>query len=110
MKKENKEMLFEMMEKINPDFKLNEANMQQTPTATQQQQPAQPSDVKALSKAGQTASSVKSASQRINTTTEFPEAFRVWFSGLGYRPDNPAISIAKVKTEIEKVLKSMGYR
>lgn len=98
---------------IRTDFvnnRLTRVQNEQAPAAPQQQQAAQPSDVKALSKAGQTASSVRSASQRINTTTEFPEAFRVWFSGLGYKPDNPAISIAKVKVEVEKVLKQLGYR
>lgn len=80
-----------------------------TPPITNQTA-SQPSDVRALGKATQTATSVQKAGQRINTATEFPEAFRLWFSGLGYKPDNPQISIAKVRTEIEKVMRNMGYK
>ena len=80
-----------------------------TPPVTNQTT-SQPSDVRALGKATQTATSVQKAGQRINTATEFPEAFRLWFSGLGYKPDNPQISIAKVRTEIEKVMRNMGYK
>ena len=88
-----------------------------TPPATAQpaaqKQPAaprQPSDVQTLNRANQNASVVQNASKRINTATEFPEAFRLWFTQLGYKPDNPAINIMKVKTEIDKVMRSMGYK
>jgi len=93
--------------------KFNEPSMGQNnaPQGQQQvQQPRQPGDVQTLNRANQNASTVLSASKRINTTTEFPEAFRVWFSGLGYSPENPAISIMKVKTEVERIMKEMGYR
>ena len=113
-KKDTKQLLFENMEKLNPDFKLQEANPNATQTTGQQpianKQPNQPSDVKSLYRANQNATSVRTAGKRINTTTEFPEAFRVWFSSLGYRPDNPAISIMKVRTEVEKIMRSMGYK
>ena len=106
-----KQKLFENMEKLNSNFKMNEIVPQQgINQPAQPVAPRQPSDVQSLNKATQTASSVQKASQRINTATEFPEAFRVWFQGLGYKPDNPAINIVKVKTEIERVMRSMGYR
>ena len=110
----NKQKLFEMMEKLNPEINITEQFGQQQPAKTLAQpaqpvQPAQPGDVKSLSRANQT-STIQSAAKRINTSLEFPEAFRVWFSSLGYKPDNPAISIMKVKSEIEKVMKSMGYK
>ena len=117
---DSKQLLFKNMEKLNPDFKNNiseivPSNQATTPQPSvvnqaQPSAPKQPSDVQSLNRATQSASSVQRASSRINTTTEFPEAFRLWFSSLGYKPDNPAISIMKVKTEIDKVMKSMGYR
>lgn len=107
--KDNKEKLFENMEKLNPDFKIQEL-IQQTNQQKNNQQPRQPADVQSLNRATQNTQTIKTASQRINTSTEFPEAFRVWFSSLGYKPDNPAISIMRVKTEIEKVMRSMGYK
>jgi len=112
-KKDAKQLLFENMSKLNPDFKLQEVAPQPAqPVATQPVAPQviQPTDVKSLNRANQTSKSVQNASKRINTSREFPEAFRVWFSGLGYKPNNPAVSIARVKMEIEKVMKSMGYR
>lgn len=98
-----------MADKLNiPSAQLKEfVNQQQQ---QQQQVPKQPSDVKSLAKANQSASSVQTASKRINTTTEFPEAFKVWFSSLGYTPDNPAISIMKVRTEVERVLRELGFK
>lgn len=90
------------------------AEQTQQPAMGQQQavnkQPYQPSDVKSLYNANKTATTVKTAGKRINTATEFPEAFRVWFATLGYKPDNPAISIMKVRTEVERVMRSMGYK
>jgi len=91
--------------------KLQELAPQPTqPVAGQPVAPKQPSDVQTLNRANQSASMVQSASKRINTATEFPEAFRIWFTQLGYKPDNPAINIMKVKTEIDKVMRSMGYK
>ena len=116
IKKNNKELLFENMEKLNPDFKLQELAPQPAvqPQAGAQPQagqpPRQPGDVQTLGRASKNAGTVQTASQRINTATEFPEAFRLWFTSLGYKPENPAINIAKVKIEIEKVMKSMGFR
>ena len=111
--KTNKEKLFEMMEKINPELQnINEIVPPSSPppSSTTNQQPRVPSDVQTLSRANQNASNVQRAGQRINTATEFPEAFRVWFSSLGYKPENQNISIMKVRTEIEKVMRSMGYK
>lgn len=74
------------------------------------QQPRQPSDVQTLNRANSNASSVQKASSRINTTTEFPEAFRLWFQSLGYKPDNQSITIMKVRTEIERVMRELGFK
>lgn len=111
-KTDNKQKLFEMMEVLNPDFRQDEAIVQSSTSATTPptKTVSQPADVKRLSQATQNTASVQKAGQQINTSSEFPEAFRVWFSSLGYKPDNPAISIMKVKSEIEKVMRSMGYK
>ena len=74
-----------------------------------QKQTRQPGDVKRLGLVTQNNATVQKASSAINTAVEFPEAFRVWFQTLGYKPDNPAINISKVRREIEAVMKSMGY-
>lgn len=116
MKNNSKKRLFEIMERVAPNFNINEemggaasANPGiQQPIAPQQ--PRQPADVAALGRANKNAQGVSRTSKAINTAYEFPEAFRIWFQGLGYKPDNPAISIMKVKTEIERVMKDMGYR
>lgn len=123
-KENTKQMLFEMLSKIDTTFQSNiidEASQIGTTSAqspigsapvqpTQPAMPNQPSDVKTLSRATQNASTVQSASKRINTATEFPEAFRVWFSGLGYKPENPAISIMKVKQVVGDMMMKMGFK
>lgn len=82
--------------------------------AQQQSQPNQQqkmaSDVKAMQRAGKSATSVQMASKRINTATEFPQAFKLWFQSLGYKPDNPAITTNRVITDIRKVMQELGYK
>lgn len=120
-KENTKQMLFEMLCKIDPTFQSNimdeasqiGATTAQSPIGTTPTQPAmpnQPSDVKTLGRATQNATTVQSASKRINTAMEFPEAFRVWFSGLGYKPENPAISIMKVKQVVGDMMMKMGFK
>lgn len=147
-----KQRLYEMMEKVNPDFKtaLNEedscwrgykqygmkekngkevpncvpVNEQQpttgalppttqSPVGTSTQSTKQPKiagDVARLQNVSKYASGVQSAQKRINTTTEFPQAFKVWFSSLGYNPENKSISIGRVLTDIRKAMQELGYK
>jgi len=81
----------------------------QASVQTAQQKPLA-SDVQSLQRATANAGSVSKASGRINTSTEFPQAFKVWFGTLGYNPQNKAITIQRVRTEVEKAMREMGYR
>ena len=76
------------------------------------QQPVQnqPGDVKVLQKAQATATQVNKASQRINTTTEFSGAFKNWFNGLGYKPDQNVVNINRVLQLVKKSLQELGYK
>lgn len=110
----DKEQLFELFRKINPDFKgtvLNEAVNPITPVAgqTTPQQSNTPSDVASVQRAAKSASGLGIANKRINTATEFSEAFKNWFSSLGYKPDNPAISSMKVITDVKKAMQELGF-
>jgi hypothetical protein len=67
-----------------------------------------PSDVKALNKVQQTATSVQSKAKTINNIQEFPGAFENWFKTLGFQPGK--ISKSAVRTEVEKVLSKLGYK
>lgn len=110
--------VFEMMSKLNSDFKINEANATFNSTLgaqTQQQQTQaqytpKTGDVKAYNKANNNAKSVTRVQSRIDNAAEFPEAFKVWFSNLGYSPDKSAVSIAKVTAAIRKVMTELGYK
>ena len=111
MKKEmknDKQMLFEMMEKINPGFGQMEEQPVTPGQAPQQAYGKMASDVKAMEKTGNRATSLNMAQSRINTTTEFPDAFKVWFGKLGYVPGK--ISIQQVITSVRKALTDLGYR
>lgn len=115
------EKMFEAMTKLNPEFKLNEAtpafdssfsgqNTQQPATNNTNQQQIKTSDAKAYNKAQQQAKTLAKKSTKINTTVEFPEAFKLWFQQLGYSPEKGNITIAKVQSEIRKVMLQLGYK
>lgn len=126
-----------MMEKINPKFKQLEideitgglppqagvtpqatttpqaspnAQPVQSPAVTPQQPVNAPSDVRTVARMAQSATALQGANKRINTATEFPQAFKDWFASLGYKADNPAISIMKVMTEVKKAMTEMGFK
>lgn len=122
------EKLMEMLVKLNPESRiLNEiapapaVGGMQTPAAptTTPAAPAAPAapaekpiigDPKTYQKQLGMSYGVKSASSRINTATEFPQAFKLWFASLGYDPQNQAISTAKVLTDIRNAMGEMGYK
>ena len=69
-----------------------------------------PADVQALNKAVTSATSVTRAGTRINTAQEFPDAFKSWFSTLGYTPKNGAVNTTNVLRAVSKAMKELGYR
>jgi predicted ATPase len=79
--------------------RLNEAIS--TPTNT-------PADVKNLSKAQSTATTVQNRAKAINNIQEFPGAFENWFKTLGFQPGK--ISKSAIRTQVEKVLTNLGYK
>ena len=113
-----KEKLMEMLVKLNPSV-LNEiappaapvtpTAAPVTPTAAPVAKPVS-SDNKAYAKQMGMSYGVKSSGSRINTATEFPQAFKDWFAGLGYDPQNQAISTSKVLTDIRTAMAEMGYK
>jgi hypothetical protein len=134
-----KEKLMEMLVKLNPESaKLNEVTASATPvngTQAPTQVPTTGTPVGATAPAATAPAAtaapvekpitgdpktyqkqlgmsygVKSASSRINTATEFPQAFKLWFASLGYDPQNQAISTSKVLTDIRKAMAEMGYK
>jgi hypothetical protein len=104
MKKDTKTLLFEMMEKIIPGFK-NTNEQQAVLPGTQQPITGDVRNVQKTVTATQ-----QTANSRINTPDEFSEAFRVWFSTLGFNPQNRPIAIGRVTTEITKIMKELGYK
>jgi len=67
-----------------------------------------PSDVKSLAGAQKTATTVISKSKNINSIQEFPGAFELWFSSLGFMPGK--ISKSAVRSQVEAVLTKLGYK
>jgi len=121
--------VYEMMRKLNPDFILNEATFNSSfedPTQAQAQpaqpQPAQPQaaqpqpqtkasgDNKTYDKAIQANTSLANKSARVNTTTEFPDAFKTWFAKLGYTPEKGNINISRVLANVRKAMIELGYK
>jgi hypothetical protein len=67
-----------------------------------------PSDVSALSKAQDVATTVQSRAKNINSIQEFPGAFENWFNTLGFEPGK--VSKSAVRSAVEKVLTNLGYK
>lgn len=105
-KKDTKQLLFENMEKLNPDFKIQEiAPVAATSTATQQygQQPD-------VTYADSTYKTIAPALKQINTPEKFAGAFKGWFQYLGYSPQAGNINIQRVRMDVENALKELGYK
>ena len=102
-----------MMEKVNPDFEQPEKDLQEQQPATtttnmaaQQKYAGQPDVQYADSKYKMIAPALK----MINTPEKFAGAFKGWFEYLGYSPQAGNINIARVRSDVEAVLKQLGYR
>jgi hypothetical protein len=67
-----------------------------------------PSDVKALGKAQDVATTVQSKAKNINSIQEFPGAFENWFGTLGFEPGK--ISKSAIRSAVEKSLTNLGYK
>lgn len=85
--------LFEMMEKINHDFHINEEK---------------PIDVKTM-KNVMKGSYVELQKNKIDSVDEFKPAFKVWFQTLGFDPESNKINPNRVRHEVFEVLKELGY-
>jgi len=98
----NKHRLFELMEKVNPNFK-NEDVLQKTTEPV-------PTDVANLEKAVKSSSSVQYADSRIDTPKEFEFAFKDWLSGTGFHPQKNPISISQAQSFVKNAMESLGYK
>ena len=107
MATDNKQKLFDVMGKLNPDFKQpNKENLQEqyatagTPANIQPNAQLPNSIYK----------TVAPALKQVNTLDKFAPAFKDWFSFLGYSPKEGNINILKVRTDVENIMKSLGYK
>jgi len=105
--KNNKQRLLEVMERLNPEFRINEQQPQQTPVQ------AQSGDVANLEKAVNSSSTVQYADSRIDTPQELQDAFGAWISRTGYglnqKPIKP-ISISMVQSLVRNAMEKLGYK
>ena len=100
----DKERIFELMKKLG--YKpLNEVNV-----VDKNIDGVIDSDIEALAVANKGDTTLKNARTHINTMNEFPEAFKMWFASLGYKPTNPTITIPRVLDSVRKVMKELGYK
>lgn len=124
-----KDKLFEMMEKINPDFNINELydtvaqkpqftqNKQNIPQSqatqakpTTSQQPKQSMDATAVDNLTQKSSQLKSYTSRIDTPKEFQESFLNWFKTTGFVTSGKKISIAQALSMVKTAMTSLGFK
>jgi hypothetical protein len=106
----NKQRLFEMMEKLNPEFKNEDITPQPIP---QGNQVTASGDVANLQKAVNATSTVQYADSRIDTPQELQDAFANWISRTGYSLNNKPIrpiSISMVQTLVKNAMQKLGYK
>ena len=109
------EKLYQMMGKINPDFKINEDTFNssfETPNnisdTNNNEEPT--GDVKSYEKAMDNSPSLIKSGSKIDTPSEFQGAFKVWFTKLGYLPSKGNITISNINNQVREVLISLGYK
>lgn len=90
-----KNRLYEIMGKVNPDFKKINENL--------------PPDVQSMERSMQDSPGVTQAKERINQPNEFEPAFEVWFNTLGFDPNEAPITKAAVRSAVDSVLTKLGY-
>jgi hypothetical protein len=92
-KTETKQKLFEMMERINPEFKqVDEIS----------------SDAALAQKA--TTPLAQRANSRIDTPQEFQDAFQVWLGTTGFNPQKKPISIGQAQTLVRNAMINLGFK
>lgn len=102
--KNTKQKLFETMEKLNPEFNLQEI----TPVAPPNQ--TTPTDVVNMEKATSRSSQVQYANSRIDTPQEFQQGFAAWLGTTGFNPQNKPLSISQAQTLVRNAMLALGYK
>jgi hypothetical protein len=127
MKKiQTKQNLFEMMEKVNPDFKaineddscwkgykqygMKEKDGKEVPNCVPVDEQAPPPDVAAAQKVAQSSTAMQTANYRIDTPQEFEAAFKSWFSTTGFNPQKRPLTISQAQTLVRNAMISLGYK
>lgn len=98
------------------DYEVNKPEQQQVNIAAVALQeadatantPNTPGDVKALSKAQQSSTTIQSRSKNINNIGEFPGAFEEWMKTLGLVPGKA--TRGSIETQVRKTLTKLGYK
>ena len=108
VKKDSKKRLFEVMERVVPDFKPEEKQSLQeiAPVTTQSTPGAQQTQQYSSELYKMIAPQLK----MVNTIDKFAPAFKGWFEYLGYSPKEANIDIQRVRMDVEAVLKQLGYK
>jgi hypothetical protein len=116
-KNATKERLFEVITRLDKTFKpvLNEEILpEQVVTAAKIGAPAVAGQPQAQSPdvqyADDTYKMIAPTLQRIRTIDQFPEAFKGWFSSLGYKPQLSNITVTQVRIDVEQVMRELGYK
>jgi hypothetical protein len=100
MSKDNKQRLFEVMERVDPSIKVE-----------QQVQGAEPvvGDATNLQKAIETSPAVKYALSRIDTVNEFEPAMKILLGYTGVAKKK-GITISQAQTLLKTAMQSLGFR
>lgn len=89
-----KQVLFENMEKLNPDFKVNEIG----------------ASLDVLNAQKATTPTMQRANFRIDTPQEFQDGFTAWLGTTGFDPQKRPLSISQAQTLVKNAMISLGFK
>lgn len=102
--KDNKHRIWEMMQRLDPNFKDEQQVQQQTDTST-----GVPSDVTSLDKALQNSTSVLYSLSRIDTPQELESALKTIIGSTGL-VKKKSITISQAQTLLKNAMQSLGFQ
>jgi len=110
MTQHDEDKMFELMEKLDPNFKRKEKQKMIMEVGGQPVQNNMNTDVARLQKVTQQNSAMQNARERIDTPQDFKQAFQVWMATTGFVTDNKPFNITQAQQLVREAMEELGFK
>jgi len=100
--------MFDLMEKLDPNFKRKTTKMIMEVGGQQTQ--GMNADVANLQKVTQQSNVVQNAREKINTPKDFKQAFQAWMATTGFVVDNKPFNISQAQQLVRQAMEELGFK